>query len=853
MQKYTVKYRGNPKLFANLKKLEIVQPRLVKRLRAFIKKGGSGFQWTLEDTASGSWIHGLTEEPFFEHATAPYAAEIRHQGYPITYFMGRGSRRYLKQAMEAAPADTKYYVFVETRLEPVIDTLCALDLEDSFFEKKAVLFLVDDERGQGSLADIETFYFQRGTYIGSYFNIMAHRALCEGNADAYRKRLKNLVDEVEFRAMLLGNSGEDTMWGFRQAVLNTAWMVEREKLQTLRPLLSGRPFVVVAAGPSLDKNVHLLKGMEDKVIIAAVDTVVGKLLRMGIRPHFVTVLERVFGIYDKYISPVVDRYREELRDVVMVSQAVCVNLIAGRWPGPVAVVSKTGLELDERFLTRTMNVPRIESGGSSAHMCLGIAHFFNASSVALIGQDLAYGEDGRTHTLDTAWDKTGGDEKNMDRITVPGWHGAPVQTCDIWKFFIDAYNDMLRRIDSPVFDCTEGGALIEGTRKAFFADWLEKNALAEPLRESALRIGQAVRSKEHNVAPAFARERIAFFRERFDESVRYLDLASEALAKVEDEASKEENLPGVEEMQHALDRVHIGNELLQLVGQAPFAMLRSEWHIVRDMENPKDLREWKEIHRDFFEAQRIACNFHIYWLDYMLRTLEMMEKGEILPGYGSVGPLSAEEGLPLTERIILQKELHADEMEQDVRLDNVYARCGKLSASWAPDVFRSFSAHFQRSGRMTEAQSLMTLAVRFTEGRPVSRADAFNLLRDWAMTLSFADLCGQPYTKKAYEALKDAAEYAPDTDALSDLLSRLLRIRKNALQEAREHSRYPAEHPLMVELENWIRDLALMIESVEEGEDTLALHTPLLDKLFGLAAAALPFVPEEAVPEELPA
>ena len=154
---------------------------------------------------------------------------------------------------------------------------------------------------------------------------------------------------------------------------------------------------------------------------------------------------------------------------------------------------------------------------------------------------------------------------------------------------------------------------------------------------------------------------------------------------------------------------------------------------------------------------------------------------------------------------------------------------------------------------MTEAQSLMTLAVHFTEGRPVSRADAFNLLRDWAMTLSFADLCGQPYTKKAYEALKDAAEYAPDTDALSDLLSRLLRIRKNALQEAREHSRYPAEHPLMVELENWIRDLALMIESVEEGEDTLALHTPLLDKLFGLAAAALPFVPEEAVPEELPA
>jgi hypothetical protein len=47
------------------------------------------------------------------------------------------------------------------------------------------------------------------------------------------------------------------------------------------------PAVIVSAGPSLDKNVHELRGHEDKVLILSTDTALKPLLSAGIHPHFI--------------------------------------------------------------------------------------------------------------------------------------------------------------------------------------------------------------------------------------------------------------------------------------------------------------------------------------------------------------------------------------------------------------------------------------------------------------------------------------------------------------------------------------------------------------------------------------
>ena len=49
--------------------------------------------------------------------------------------------------------------------------------------------------------------------------------------------------------------------------------------------------MVVSAGPSLRKNKHLLKDVQDKAVIIAVQTTFQPLLEMGVEPHFVTSLD----------------------------------------------------------------------------------------------------------------------------------------------------------------------------------------------------------------------------------------------------------------------------------------------------------------------------------------------------------------------------------------------------------------------------------------------------------------------------------------------------------------------------------------------------------------------------------
>ena len=76
---------------------------------------------------------------------------------------------------------------------------------------------------------------------------------------------KSLGEKVIVRLQQLGNSAEDTLLGLRQIALNAPWIVFGPSLQSLAGAFRGRLFIWVAAGPSLDKNVHLLSWHESKV------------------------------------------------------------------------------------------------------------------------------------------------------------------------------------------------------------------------------------------------------------------------------------------------------------------------------------------------------------------------------------------------------------------------------------------------------------------------------------------------------------------------------------------------------------------------------------------------------------
>ena len=56
-------------------------------------------------------------------------------------------------------------------------------------------------------------------------------------------------------------------------------------------LFKGHPAIIVSAGPSLEKNIHLLREAKGKAVIIAVDAVLPTLVPAGVIPDIVVVLE----------------------------------------------------------------------------------------------------------------------------------------------------------------------------------------------------------------------------------------------------------------------------------------------------------------------------------------------------------------------------------------------------------------------------------------------------------------------------------------------------------------------------------------------------------------------------------
>ena len=142
------------------------------------------------------------------------------------------------------------------------------------------------------------------------------------------------------------------------------------------------PAVIVSAGPSLDKNIHELRGQEDRVLILATDTTLKPLLAAGVEPHFVMTCDPSYANYLHLAGAVT-------RETLLIMEATA------------HPQSPEGFA--ERTLACTYTNPLMESlsellgdkgtlnvWGSVATMALDFALFLGCDPVVFIGQDLAY-------------------------------------------------------------------------------------------------------------------------------------------------------------------------------------------------------------------------------------------------------------------------------------------------------------------------------------------------------------------------------------------------------------------------------------------------------------------------------
>lgn len=217
----------------------------------------------------------------------------------------------------------------------------------------------------------------------------------------------------------------------------------------LQETIRGKKVIIVAGGPSLDKNLHYLKECPQDVVVIAVGTVFKLLLREGIHMDYVVVS-------DAFIYPQIQG--EEQRDIPIMILATADRRVAQNYQGPKYLVCQKGYNLAAEY-AENHHYMCYNSGGSVATLALDIAIRLQAKTIAFIGLDLAY-YGTQAHASGTAQETFAGYEMRK----VQGVDGTELNASLV---FIQYREWMERRITEAdavmkVVDATEGGALKKG-------------------------------------------------------------------------------------------------------------------------------------------------------------------------------------------------------------------------------------------------------------------------------------------------------------------------------------------------------------------------------------------------------
>lgn len=235
----------------------------------------------------------------------------------------------------------------------------------------------------------------------------------------------------------------------------------------LDELAKNYPAIIIAAGPSLDKNIDQLLGYYGRAFVICVDAALNPVLQKGVVPDIVvsvdTVIKKVKALESEAFSylPMV---------ITMNNSREMVETYAGR----------LFYDIDEDAYTRQIisrgekQSMTMESGGSVANNAFSLARILGFKKIILIGQDLAY-PNNKKHA-DGAFEK----EKEFDEVDskyfyVDDIYGGKVLTESNMNMYREWFEKRIENYkDLEVVDATEGGALIKGTKIMTLKDALEE-------------------------------------------------------------------------------------------------------------------------------------------------------------------------------------------------------------------------------------------------------------------------------------------------------------------------------------------------------------------------------------------
>ncbi|MBO9606989.1 MAG: motility associated factor glycosyltransferase family protein [Paenibacillaceae bacterium] len=283
---------------------------------------------------------------------------------------------------------------------------------------------------------------------------------------------RQLIEQFILQVNKLGNDHADTLAGFRHNIANVRTVLENPYLSVLKDKYRNVPAFIISNGPSLDRNIRELQRAKGKGLLLSTDSAITTLMRNGIVPDAICVLERTPGTYHWHFE-----HTEYPEEVVLLAATVADPRIFASFRGAKLPIFRNS-DSNSPFVNKLVGDGSALFGGKSvAHLAFEAAVYMGANPIVLVGQDLAYGEDGATHSRQSVYAddklKSYVDDKikSQQIVYVESEKGGLLASNAMWVRFKTIFEQMIAEHPSrTVFNCTEGGAKIAGASGAKLSD-----------------------------------------------------------------------------------------------------------------------------------------------------------------------------------------------------------------------------------------------------------------------------------------------------------------------------------------------------------------------------------------------
>ncbi|CCM11382.1 Motility accessory factor [Helicobacter heilmannii ASB1.4] len=463
---------GMPSLYErNLEVLKLKDPLLAQCLSRV--QGNSRYEVFMQQD-DFNIIDTDTNTPIFEYKPLEQNLQkfkdLSSYAYtPYLYFYGAGNGVLFRLLL--AYEQIKRIVIIEPEIEILFIIFNLLDFAEEI-KTDRLIFLLQSSCSYQMLASLFNMD-KKACLYAKVFELHITYPYYEHYLEDIQRINSDFTKALENAAIGVGNDAKDAIIGIKHHVANLPFVLKSPTLLDLLSALKRRnathnTAIIVSTGPSLNKQLPLLKEIAAFATLFCIDASFPILAAAGIKPDLVFSLERVEATAKFYT----DTPQEAQEGVIFALTSIVHPTLHQAISKGVKQFSLRPFGYTSLFGLHEYGYLGI--GMSAANMAYELVVHARFARCIFIGQDLSFGANGHSHADGALY---GADEiapkKTGSKVFTPAYGGrGVVETTRIWKLFLDFFEKDIYHTPYKleIINATEGGARIQGTLELPFKE-----------------------------------------------------------------------------------------------------------------------------------------------------------------------------------------------------------------------------------------------------------------------------------------------------------------------------------------------------------------------------------------------